>query len=334
MVGLKNLSRREWLSAMGATGIGAMLGGGCRSAFRAGPTLSEGHRMKRFDYSKLSNPVWTLPDKHLRDPAALVHGGKVHLWFTYYDPKAKTWHIGQSGTEDFIHFDEIRLISPEGYASPGNVIRVGDEWVLCYQQYRKFPHYLCVARSKDLANWSEPERIFNTGPDNAWNIDKRTIDPFLVEWKGKYYCYYTGSTRWGRKSGHNLIGVAVSEDLKRWRDASPDKPVVGVDFEWEQPDGNENNWVIRHKGRWFMLYSAGLRDQKIAHALSDDLIHWEKKGLCNVRVFEGSSTGFGAPVILEGLAGPSTYHMLYQGRGRKHHMSFFLLESKDLVTWR
>lgn len=290
--------------------------------------------MKHFDYAKLSNPVWTLPDKHLRDPAALVHRGKAHLWFTYYDPKAKTWHIGQSATQDFIHFDEIRLISPEGYASPGNAIRVGDEWVLCYQQYRKFPHYLCVARSKDLVTWSEPERIFNTGPENTWNIDKRTIDPFLVAWKGKYYCYYTGSTRWGCKSGHNLIGVAVSEDLERWRDASPDKPVIGVDFEWEQPDGNENNWVIRHKDRWFMLYSAGLRDQKIAYALSDDLIHWEKQGLCNVPAFEGSSTGFGAPVILAGLADPSTYHMLYQGRGRKHHMSFFLLESKDLVNWR
>lgn len=290
--------------------------------------------MKRFDYAKLSNPVWRLPNKHLRDPAALVHGGKVHLWFTYYDPKARMWHIGQSSTEDFLHFDEIKLISPSGYASPGNVIRVGDEWVLCYQQYAKFPHYLCVARSKDLVTWSEPEKIFNTGPDNTWNIDKRTIDPFLVAWQGKYYCYYTGSTRWGRKSGHNLIGLAASDDLKHWRDLSPDKPVIGVDFDWEGPDGNENNCVIRHKGRWFQLYSASLKHQKIAYALSDDLVHWEKKGLCNVPVLDASKTGFGAPVILEGLSDPATYHMLYQGRDAGGHMSFLLLESRDLINWR
>lgn len=290
--------------------------------------------MPKFDYSKLTNPVWSLPDKHLRDPAALVRGGTVHLWFTYYDPKAKSWHVGQSAREDFIRFEEIRIISPEGYASPGNVIRVGDEWILCYQQYRTFPHYLCIARSKDLVHWSKPEKVFNTGPDNTWNIDKRTIDPFLVAWKGTTYCYYVGSTRWHRKSGHNLIGVAASEDLKTWRDLSPDKPVIGADQPHEEPDGNENNCVIRHEGRWFQLYSAGLRNQKIAYVLRDDLVHWDKKGLCNVPVFEGSKTGFGAPVIIEGLAGPGTYHMLYQGRDARHHMSFFLLESKDLVNWR
>ncbi|MBN1346248.1 MAG: family 43 glycosylhydrolase [Phycisphaerae bacterium] len=290
--------------------------------------------MPKFDYTKIKNPVWSLPKIHLRDPAVLVHDGKAYLYFTYYDPKAKTWHIGMSTTEDFLTFTEIKIVSPEGYASPGNVIRVGDEWILCYQQYRQFPHYLCIARSKDLTTWSPPEKIFNTGPENKWNVDKRTIDPFLVADKGKYYCYYVGSTRWGKPKGHNLIGVAGSSDLKQWTDLSTDKPVIGVDFEWEEPDGNENNCVIRHKNRWFMLYSAGLKNQKIASAVGDDLIHWENKRLCDVPVFKESSTGFGAPVIIENLAAPGLYYMLYQGRGPEGHMSFFLLESNDLLTWK
>ncbi len=301
---------------------------------KARATRVQRSAMPHFDYAKLTNPVWSLEKKHLRDPAVLVRDGVARLFFTYYDPKARTWHIGMATTEDFVRYSEIKLISPEGYASPGNVIRTQDGWVLCYQQYRQFPHYLCVSRSKDLEHWSAPEKIFNTGPDNKWNIDKRTIDPFLVEWQDRFYCYYVGSTRWGKRSGHNLIGVAGSNDLKEWRDLSPDKPVIGVDFDWEQPDGNENNCVIRHDGRWFMLYSASLKHQKIAYALSDDLIHWTKKGLCEVPVFKGSSTGFGAPVILEGLAGPGVYHMLYQGRGPKGHMSFFLLESRDLIRWK
>jgi len=290
--------------------------------------------MKTFDYSKLSNPIWSLPDKHLRDPAVLLHEGRAYVYFTYFDPAGGTWHVGMATTEDFLQFSEISLISPEGYASPGNVLATKHGWVLCYQQYREFPHYLCLAFSDDLSTWSKPTKIFNTGPENRWNVDGRVIDPYLVEWQGTYYCYYVGSTRWGKPAGHNLIGVAVSRDLVHWEDASPDRPVIGVDFDWEQPDGNENNCVIRYRDQWRMLYSAGLARQKIAWAVSEDLIHWEKKGLCEVPAHEAGSVYFGAPVVIEGLAGPDTYHMIYQGQDQKGHMSFLLRESRDLVHWR
>ncbi|HQH51701.1 MAG TPA: hypothetical protein PKY01_04710 [Candidatus Hydrogenedentes bacterium] len=38
----------------------------------------------------LENPLWRLPETHLRDPAAVVHEGVVYLYFTYYGPKAAT----------------------------------------------------------------------------------------------------------------------------------------------------------------------------------------------------------------------------------------------------
>lgn len=304
------------------------------AAAGAAEEVKGGGAVLEFDYSAITNPVWRLDEMHLRDPAVLVHDGTIYLYFTYYDPKAKTWHVGMATTKDFRTFSPIAIVSPEGYASPGNVIKTDKGWCLCYQQYREFPHYLCLAFSDDLVHWTEPKKIFNTGPENAWNADKRVIDPFLVEWNGRYYCYYVGSTRWGKPAGHNLIGVAVSDDLEQWEDASPDAPVIGVDFDWEEPDGNENNCVIRHKGRWFMLYSARLGNQQIAYAWSDDLIHWEKGGLCDVPVFDASRTGFGAPVIIEGLGAPGTFYMIYQGRDASHHMSFLLLESTDLVTWR
>ncbi|GAB4128401.1 MAG: hypothetical protein Kow0040_03120 [Thermogutta sp.] len=324
-------TRREHLRHT-SWAVAAMLLGN-HSAARADASPPDSQALPKFRYEAIRNPVWRLPDIHLRDPAALVHEGKVHLWFTYYDPKKVTWHIGQSATEDFLEFEPIRLISPGGYASPGNVIGIGDEWILCYQQYAQFPHYLCIARSRDLIHWSEPERIFNTGPENKWNIDGRTIDPLLVPWQGRYYLFYTGSTRWGRQSGHNLIGLAVSDDLKNWTDLSPDRPVISADRLFEQPDGNENNWVLRREDRWFMLYSASLRHQKIACATSDDLIHWEKMGLCRVKVFPESERRFGAPVVLENLSGPGTFHMLFQGEAPTGHVSFFLLESRNLIDW-
>ena len=201
-----------------------------------------------FDYSSLPRPLWSLPDIDLRDPAVFLHEGTAFLFFTRYDFRRRTWHVGLTETRDFREFSPIRLISPEGFASPGNVLRVEDGFVLCCQQYRHFPHTLCLARSRDLRDWSAPEVVFNTGPENRWNADGRVIDPYLVAWQGRYYCYYVGSTRWGKPSGHNLIGVAGSEDLRNWTDLSPAAPAVGVDFPWEEPDGNENNCVLRHGG--------------------------------------------------------------------------------------
>lgn len=275
----------------------------------------------------------SLAENHVRDPAVLVDNDMIHLFFTLYDPEADTYHIGMNTTEDFIRFSDIALISPEGYASPGNVIRAGNKWVICYQQYREFPHYLCLSCSEDLKNWSKPVKIFNTGAENKWNIDKRVIDPYLVEWQGLFYCYYTGSTRWNKKSGHNLIGIARSRDLDNWRDISVDKPVIGVDYPWEEPDGCENNCVIRHRNKWHMLYSASLTNQKIAYAVSDDLINWEKKGLCHVPDFKASAYHFGAPFIIEKLTSSARFYMIYQGRAVNGHMSFLLLESDDLVNW-
>ena len=287
----------------------------------------------RFDYGKITRPMWKLNDIDLRDPAVFIHDGIAYVFFTYYDFKNVSWRVGMATTDDFVAFSEIKLISPEGYASPGNIITVGDTFVLCYQQYRNFPHTICLTRSGDLYHWSEPEVVFNTGDDNAWNIDRRVIDPYLVACENRYYCYYTGSTRWGRSSGHNLIGVAGSKDLKNWHDLTPHSPAIGVDFDWEQPDGNENNCVIRKGKQWFMLYSASLVNQKIAWAVSEDLIRWKKGGLCDVPIMNASVGHFGAPFIIEGLSGNDIWHMIYQDKDVNARMSFILLESKDLIHW-
>ena len=92
--------------------------------------------------------------------------------------------------------------------------------------------------------------------------------------------------------------------------------------------------MLWRDGRWVMLYSASLKHQTIAWATSDDLLHWQKQGLCDVLVFPGSVAKFGAPFVIEGLGDAGTYHMIYQGENASGRVGFFLLESRDLVTWR
>ena len=288
----------------------------------------------RIDSALIRNPVWHLENIDLRDPAVFVHGDTAHLFFTHYDCRRRLWHVGTATTRDFVRFSDIRLVSPEGYASPGNVVRDGNRFVLCYQQYRDFPHTLCLSWSDDLVSWTNPVSVFNTGPENRWNVDGRVIDPYLVHDGERWYCFYTGSTRWGKPSGHNLIGVAASVDLRDWEDVSPDRPVIGVDFSWEEPDGNENNCVVRRDGRWFMLYSASLARQQIAWAMSDDLVTWEKGGLCEVPSHPAAASRFGAPFLIEGMGDAETTYMIYQGENSGGRMSFLMLASRDLVHWR
>ena len=287
-----------------------------------------------FDYKKVKRPVLKDEKNNLRDPACLVYKGVIYLFFTIHNLKNNTVCIGMTKTNDFIEFDYIKIISPIGYASPGNIIKVKDVWVLCYQQYKEFPHYLCLSYSDDLENWSEPEMFFNTDSSNKWNTDARTIDPYIVECNGIWYCFYTGSNRWGKSSGYNMIGLARSYDFKKWEDISKEKPVIGVEYEWEMPDGNENNCVIRLKDRWFMLYSASLTYQKIAYATSYDLLHWKKGGLCDIPIFKESELRFGAPFIIEELSREDNYYMIYMAEDKNNRTSFILLESKDLITWR
>lgn len=291
----------------------------------------------KFDYGKITNPIWHFETHELRDPAVYLHNGLAYIYFTWYDHKAVTWHVGMSVTADFLTFSEVRLISPSGYASPGNILKVDKRFVICLQQYQNFPHTIAIAWSDDLINWSAPEIVFNTGTDNQWNLDGRVIDPYIVEDNGNYYCFYTGSNRWGKKSGHNFIGVARSQDLRNWEDLSLDKPVIGVDYSWEEPDGNENNCVIRRAdGTWFMLYSASLQNQKIAWAVSDDLINWKKGGLCQLPAFKEAQQWQSAPFIIENLGAPNTWHLLFHGANFEidHQKTyFFLLESNDLVNW-
>lgn len=88
------------------------------------------------------------------------------------------------------------VASPLNFSSPGNVIRVGNQWVLCVQSYPVLPGQawgsedsrLWLLRSRDLDTWRAPEPMHPVGCQANWTSSSRQIDPYLVTFQGRTWC--------------------------------------------------------------------------------------------------------------------------------------------------
>ncbi len=200
-----------------------------------------------------------------RDPTAIYHDGWYRLFFTLVkiEPDNRPFsYCAWSKSRDLVHWSEPTIFTPReqslNYGSPGNIIRQGDEWVLCLQTYprpngEKFGNdtaRLWTMRSKDLENWGEPELIRVKGPQVPQEKMGRMIDPFLIEDKdepGKWWCFYK-------------VGMAWSRDLKVWTHAG------------RSPMG-ENPCVIVDGNEYVMFLSGGIIVKR-----SSDLKTWRDEG--------------------------------------------------------
>ena len=76
-----------------------------------------------------------------RDPAALWADGVCHLFFTLVETERDGGvysYVAMSTSRDLLHWKPVTKLTPRcdrDYSSPGNVVRDGDEWVLCFQSY-------------------------------------------------------------------------------------------------------------------------------------------------------------------------------------------------------
>ncbi len=193
-------------------------------------------------------------DNAYRDPAALYHDGVFYLFCTLVqtDPDGLIYsYTVQTQSTDLRHWSKPRIITPKGqqlnYSSPGNIVRFGNEWVLCLQTYPRLDYKrsenvrwadqsarIFIIRSKDLKQWGKPELLQVKGPDIPREQMGRMIDPYLLEDKdvpGKWWCFYK----------QNGVSYSWSHDLKKWnyasRTASGENVCVLV-------DGNE--YVLFH----------------------------------------------------------------------------------------
>ncbi|KAA6334782.1 hypothetical protein EZS27_016928 [termite gut metagenome] len=168
------------------------------------------------DIRKILSPVLFAGDAHTayRDPAVLFHEGVFYLFFSFIEIEPDGYiysYVAYSKSRDLIHWTSVKKITQKdqslNYSSPGNIIRYGKEWLICFQTYPR-PRYhtseqkirygdqtarIFLMRSHDLENWSNPELLKVKGDSIAVEDMGRMIDPYLIRDKDdpdKYWCFY------------------------------------------------------------------------------------------------------------------------------------------------
>jgi len=210
-----------------------------------------------------------------RDPAVLYHEKTFYLFPTiiHTEPNGRIFlYTGVSTSRDLKTWSEPRLITPRdqrlNYSSPGNVVRFGDEWVLCLQTY-PIPGYergddlrwgsqearIWIMRSKDLSDWGDPELLRVKGPQVPREEMGRMIDPYLIQDKddpGKWWCFY-------KQQG---VSYSWSHDLVSWTYGG-------------RTDCGENVCVLHDRGEYLLFHSPA---NGIGMKRSPDLEHWRNVG--------------------------------------------------------
>ncbi|MGD2179159.1 MAG: glycosyl hydrolase family 32 [Anaerolineae bacterium] len=146
------------------------------------------------------------------------------------------------------------------------------------------------AISQDLREWRGLPDALHPGPADGDAFDNYTTWTGSVIWhEGLWHLFYTG----GRRAERGLvqrIGLATSTDLLRW-EKHPKNPLIVADPRWYElldldlwhDQAWRDPWVFQHpdEGDFHAFITArinhGPADGRgvVAHARSDDLIHWE-----------------------------------------------------------
>jgi len=292
------------------------------------------------DFSRIRSPIIFRGDSitAYRDPAVLYHNNCFHLFFTVcrFEAGVAYWYLGYSQSYNLLNWEEPRLLTPRdrklNFSSPGNIIRFGEEWILCLQTYptpeNEFygtaDSRIWLMRSKDLTSWSEPELMRVKGPDIPVNSMGRMIDPFLLADKdvaGKWWCFYK----------QNGVSLSWSFDLVNWTYAG-------------SYDAGENVCVLVEDSEYVLFHSPR---NGIGVKRSTDLTSWREArplitlGQSNWPWAQGRLTA-GVVIDLRDLKGIDRYLMFFHGSdkdGLKVHpahgrASVGLAWSYDLLNWR
>jgi beta-fructofuranosidase len=146
------------------------------------------------------------------------------------------------------------------------------------------------AVSQNLVDWQVlPDALAPSPPGTgAWD-DYTTWTGSVIHHEGRWHMFYTG----GRRAEGGLvqrIGLATSKDLLHW-EKHPANPLIEVDPRWYETLDTEiwhdqawrDPWIFHHprSDDFHALITArvnhGPPDGRgvIAHARSEDLLHWE-----------------------------------------------------------
>ena len=290
------------------------------------------------DWSAVRNPVLDRqPAVSVRDPAMVFHDGLFHCFHTAAERREHGYalFLDVATSADLAHWSPSRRLttSPLSFSSPGNAIRTGGRWVLCFQSYPIPPgelygseeSRLWLAESDDLVTWTDPRCIVEQGCRADWAGSVRQIDPYLVAHDGRFWCFY--KTR-------GCLGVLASDDLRHWVEASPSRPVLGPD---QTPDGAtvENPCIVPDGDEFVMFFAPCRTGRGVGVARSTDLLDWRDVRYLDFPPLPWAPGGPTAAMVLDMRDRLGRWLMAFHGeRPGPHAAAMGLAWSEDLETWQ
>jgi len=290
-------------------------------------------------WNQLKNPIFDRDRQNIqeRDGALFFFEGTFYLYHCAVEyPKLGKYQFYTDliTSTDLEHWSNPQRLwdAQLGFSSPGNVIRVGKKWILCVQTYpiKRFHWWgrdecrLWTSESDDLIHWSFPKVIAQNGSVAHWAKERRQIDPFILPHDGEYWCFY-------KTSGQ--IGLLISDDLQKWKEASPDRPIFAAH---ETPDHTtiENVCVLELDGEFIMFFSPCYNKRGIGLARSTDLFHWKFERYLIFPKFFWAKSGPTAPSVIDLRAECGKWIMVFHAERRQpHHAALGLAWSEDLINW-
>lgn len=178
-----------------------------------------------FDFDKVASPILFAGSETTayRDPAVWYENGKFYLFCTYVECHEDGPYLTcvESVSENLTDWSAPKEITPRdrslNFSSPGNIVRCGEDYVLCLQTYcrengEKYGNdrsRVWTMRSRNLVDWDTPQLLRVKGDIPEAEMG-RMIDPFLLRDGEQWRCLYK----------QNGVSVSVSDDLQHWTYAS------------------------------------------------------------------------------------------------------------------
>lgn len=166
------------------------------------------------------------------NPAAVIVNGKTVLLFRARDTHG-TSRIGYAESADGLHFkiDPEPVLSPVAPYEQGGgvedprVVRIGAVYYLTYTGYNLHDAQLCLATSADLRHWQR-RGVILPAYKGAWTTGWTKSGAILPERiNGRWWMYYLGTRRDSDGKDRDYMGLASSDDLLHWTDATS-QPVL------------------------------------------------------------------------------------------------------------